>query len=68
MAKRRQQSVDPLASQPRSPTRRPGNFGEQAGADPDPNVEFIPTHSLAGTGDPTWVIRFFRWLRQRKNH
>ena len=65
MAKRRRQSVDPLASQPRSPTRRPGDFNEQAGVEPDPNVDFIATHSLAGSGDPTWVIRLFRWLRRR---
>jgi hypothetical protein len=66
MAKRRRRSVDPLAEQPRSPTRRPGDFNEQAG-EPDPNLEFMATHSLAGTGDPTWVIRLFRWLRQRKD-
>jgi hypothetical protein len=66
MAKRRRLRVDPLALQPRTPTRRPGDFNAQAGAHPDPNVEFIATHSLAGGGDATGVIRFFRWLSRRK--
>jgi hypothetical protein len=67
MVKRRRQSVDPLASQPRSPARRPGDFNEQADTVPDPNVEFMPTHSLGSVGDPTWVLRFARWVLRRKD-
>ena len=67
MTKRRRHLDDPLASQPRSPTRRPGDGNDQAGAQHDPNLEFMGTHSLAEGGDWSGVLRFFRWLNRRKS-
>jgi hypothetical protein len=64
MPKRRRRLSDPLAQQPRSQARRPGNFNEQSESRLDPNTEFIATHSSAGGGDPTQILRLARWLRQ----
>jgi hypothetical protein len=63
MAKRRRPRDDPLAAQPRAPTRRPG---DEPGGQPDPNLDFMGTHSLAGGGDWSGSIRFFRWLSRRR--
>ena len=65
MTKRRRRPYYPLASQPRSPDRRPGNFNEQAYDRPDPNVDFIAGNSSAVGGDPTSsVLRLFGALHR----
>lgn len=48
--KRRRVPFDPLASQPRSPRRRPGNFNELTDSQLDPNVRFLGEQSGGGSG------------------
>jgi hypothetical protein len=49
------------------PKRIPGqtNAEYEYSGKPDPNVQFLGTHSLVGGGDPSWVGRLYNAIADR---
>lgn len=46
--------------------RRPGQSNAEYEHGPDPNADFLGTHSLFGGGDATWVFRLLDWVSARR--
>jgi hypothetical protein len=47
------------------PKRIPGQTNAEYNGGPDPNVQFLGTHSLSGGGDPSWVGRLYNAIADR---
>ncbi|MET7399423.1 hypothetical protein ABZS66_38670 [Dactylosporangium sp. NPDC005572] len=47
------------------PKRIPGQTNAEYHSGPDPNLQFLGTHSLEGGGDPFWVGRLYNAIADR---
>ncbi|MEV0570807.1 hypothetical protein [Dactylosporangium sp. NPDC050588] len=47
------------------PKRIPGQTSAEYSGGPDPNVQFLGTHSTSGGGDLSWVGRLYNAIADR---